>query len=102
MDLGMLDKCCPSLKTRAQIEEKRFDMSRADRNNEKYVIPVHRKNVWTNKWMQDPRNNFLQVSYHDPSALYRKGRGSFTRKRGLTLFYSFKRPRHIAKECPDR
>jgi hypothetical protein len=69
MDLGMFDKCYPGLKTRAQLEERRFDMSIYDRNNERYVIPMHRKNVWTNKWMQDPRNNFLQVSYYDPSAL---------------------------------
>jgi hypothetical protein len=75
MNLGMLGKFCPSLKTRAQIEERSFD-----RNNERYVIPMHRKNVWTNKWMQDPRKNFLQVSYCDPSAQYRKGWGSFKRK----------------------
>jgi hypothetical protein len=46
----MFDKSCPSLKTRAQLEERRVDMSRSDRNNERYVI-THRKNVWTNKWM---------------------------------------------------
>jgi hypothetical protein len=43
-------------------------MSRYEINNERYVIPKHRKNVWTNKWMQDPRKNFLQVSYYDSSA----------------------------------
>jgi hypothetical protein len=48
-------------------------MSRSDKNNERYVIPMHRENVWTNKWMQDPRKNFFQVSYHDPSAQYMKG-----------------------------
>ena len=55
MDLGMFDKLYPSLKTRALIDERKFDMNISDR----YVIPMHRKNVWTNKWMQDPRKNFL-------------------------------------------
>jgi hypothetical protein len=64
----MFDKIFPSLKTRALIDERRFGMSRYDKNSERYVIPMHRDNVWTNKWMQDPRKNFLQVSYHDPSA----------------------------------
>ena len=49
MDLGMFDKFCPNLKTRAQIEDIIFDMNRSHRNNEMYVIPMHRKNVWTNK-----------------------------------------------------
>jgi hypothetical protein len=47
----MFDKIYPSLKTRALIEEIRFDMSRSDKNSERYVIPMHKKNVWTNKWM---------------------------------------------------
>jgi hypothetical protein len=102
MDLGMFDKFCPSLKTRAQLDERRFYMTRSDRNNERYVIPMHIKNFGTNKWMQDPRNIFFQVSYYDPSAQYRKGWGSFKRKRGLTLCYSCRRPRHLAKECPGR
>jgi hypothetical protein len=102
MDLGMFDKICPSLKSRAHLDKRRFDMSRSDRNNERYVIPMHRKNVWTNQWMQDPRKKFLQVSYYDPSAQYRKGWGSFQRNRGLTLCYSCRRPRHLAKECPSR
>jgi hypothetical protein len=67
MDLGMFDKFCPRLKSRAQLDERSFDMSRSDKNSERYIIPMHRKNVWTNKWMQDPRNNFLQVRYYDPS-----------------------------------
>jgi hypothetical protein len=102
MDLGMFERFCPSLKTRAQLEEIRFDMNRSDRNSEIYVIPMHRKNCWTNKWMQDPRNNFLQVHHYEPSAQYRKGWGSFKRKRGLTLCYSCRRSRHLAKECPGR
>ena len=73
----MFDKFCPNLKTRAQLEEIIFDMNRSDINNERYVIPMHRKNVWTNKWIQDPRNIFLQVSYHDPSVPQRRGWGSF-------------------------
>jgi hypothetical protein len=102
MDLGMFDKFCPSMKTRAQLDERRLDLSRSYRNSERYVIPMHRKNVWTNKWMQDPRKNFLQVSYHDPSVQYRKGWGLFKRKRGLTLCYSCRRPGHLAKEFPGR
>ena len=68
MDLGMFDRLCPSLKTKVLIDESRFDMNRSYMNSERYVIPMHRKNVWTKKWMQDPRNNFLQASYPDPGA----------------------------------
>jgi hypothetical protein len=68
MDLGMFDIFYPSLKTRAQLDERIFDMNRSDRNSERYVIPMHRNDFWTNKWMQDPRNNFLQVHHCDPSA----------------------------------
>jgi hypothetical protein len=42
---------CPSLKTRVQLEERILDMSRSDKNSERCVIPMHKKNVWTNKWM---------------------------------------------------
>ena len=59
MDLCILDRVCPSLKTRALLDERRFDMNRSGKNNDKYVIPMHTKNVWTNQWMQDPRKNFL-------------------------------------------
>jgi hypothetical protein len=59
MDLGMFDRFGPNLKTRAQIEEIIYDMNRSDRNSEIYVIPMHRKNCWTNKWMQDHRKNFF-------------------------------------------
>jgi hypothetical protein len=52
--------------------------------------------------MQYPRKNFFQVHHCDPSAQYRKGWGSFKRKRGLTLCYSCRKPGHLAKECPGR
>jgi hypothetical protein len=68
MDLGMFDRFGPSLKTRAQLEERRNDMNRSDKNSEIYIIPMHRKNFWNNKWMHDPRKNFLQVHHCDPSA----------------------------------
>jgi hypothetical protein len=51
MNLGMFYRLGPSLKTRAQLEERRYDMNRSDRNSERYVIPMHIKNCWTNKWM---------------------------------------------------
>ena len=68
----MFDRFYPSLKTRVLIDERRFDMSRSDKNSERYVMPMHRKNVGTNKWMQDPRKNLLQVSSYDPSVQYRR------------------------------
>jgi hypothetical protein len=77
-------------------------MNRSDRNNERHVIPMHRNIFWSNKWMQDPRNIFLRVSYCDHSAQYRKGWGSFKRKIELTLCYSCRRPGHLAKECTGR
>jgi hypothetical protein len=72
MDLGMLDGFCPSLKTRELLDKRVFDMNRSDKYNDRYVIPMHRKNFWTNQWMQDPRNKFLQDSHYDPSAQYKK------------------------------
>jgi hypothetical protein len=65
MELGMLDRFCPSLKTRERIEEKRCEMNR---NSERYVIAMHIKNVWTNTWLQDPRKKFFQVQHCDPRA----------------------------------
>jgi hypothetical protein len=99
MNLGMFNRSCLSLKTRAQLEE-RVDLNKFDRNTEKYVIPMHRKNFWTNKWMQEPRRNFCRMRVHhcDPNAQYRKACGSFKRKRGLTLCYNCKRLGHLAKE----
>jgi hypothetical protein len=72
MDLGMLDRFFPILKTRALLYERMFDMNRSDKNNERYVIPMHRNNFWTNQWMQDPRKKFLQASHYDPSKKYKK------------------------------
>jgi hypothetical protein len=94
----MFDRFCPSSETRALLDERRFDMNRFDKNSERFVIPMHRNNVWTNRWMQDPKMNLLQVSYHDPTAQYRRGLGSLKRKRGLTLYYSCRKSRHLAKE----
>jgi hypothetical protein len=102
MNLGVFDRFFPSLKTRALIDERRFDMSRSDKNSERCVISMHIKIVWTNKWMKDPRKNFLQVSSYDPSVQYKKGWGSLKLKRGLTLCYSCRRPRHLDKECPGK
>jgi hypothetical protein len=68
MDLGMFDRFYPNLTTRVLIDERIFDMSRSDKNSEKYVIPMHIKNVWTNKCMHDLKKKCLQVSYHDPNA----------------------------------
>jgi len=59
MDLGLFNRVFPSLKARSFIDERIFDMIRSDKNSERYVIPMQRKNVWTNKWMQDPRKNLL-------------------------------------------
>jgi hypothetical protein len=101
MNLGMFDGSTSSLKTRARLEE-RVDLNKFDRVSKIHVIPMHRKNFWTNKWMQDPRKNFLQVHHCDPSAQDRKVWGSFKRKRGLTLCYSCRSPRHLAKECPGK
>jgi hypothetical protein len=63
---------------------------------------MHRKNFWTNKWMQEPRNNFyrLQVHQYNLSAQYGKDWGSFKIKRGLTLCYNWRRSGHLAKEFP--
>jgi len=98
----MFDRFYPSLKTRVLIYERIFDMSRSNKNSEKYVIAMHRKNFWTDKWMQDPRKTFLWVSYYNHSVQYMKGWASFNRKRGLTLCYSCRKSGHLAKECPRR
>jgi hypothetical protein len=59
MYLGMFNRVCPSSKTRVLIDEGIFDINRSDKNSERYVIPMHKNNIWTNKWMQDPRENLL-------------------------------------------
>jgi hypothetical protein len=60
MNLGMFNRLCPSLKAREQLEE-RVDLSKDNRNEERYVIPMHKNNFWTNKWMQEPRKNFCRL-----------------------------------------
>jgi hypothetical protein len=73
MNLGMFDRFCPILKTRVLLDERRFDMNRSNKHNDRYVIPMHRKKVWNKKWMQDPRKNLLQVSSYGPNAQYIRG-----------------------------
>jgi hypothetical protein len=102
MDLGIFYRFHPSLKTKARLEERRYDMNRSYKNSERYVIPIHRKNFWTNQWMQDPRKTFFQVYHYDPSVKYMKGWGSFKRKRGWTVCYNCRRLGHLANECPGR
>jgi hypothetical protein len=101
MNLGMFDRFFSNLNVRAQLEEI-FDLNKFDRNRERDVIPIHRKNFWTNKWMQEPRKNFykMQVHHCDPSAQHKKGLGSFKVKRGLTLCYNCRISGHLFKECP--
>jgi ribosomal protein L33 len=55
MNLGMFDRFYPSLKARVKLEE-RFDLNKFDRNRERYVIPMHRKNFYR-----------LQAHHYDPS-----------------------------------
>jgi hypothetical protein len=60
MNLSMFNRFFPSLKSREQLEEI-IDLSRANINEERYVIPMHTKNFWTNKWIQEPRKNFCRL-----------------------------------------
>jgi hypothetical protein len=98
----MSNRFCPSLKTREPLKEM-GDLSKFNGNEEIYVIPMHKKSFWTNKWMQESRNCFciLQVQDYDPrgSMQYRKGWGKFKRKRGLTLCYNCITLGHLAMEC---
>jgi hypothetical protein len=65
MNLSMFNRFCPSMKDRVQLKE-RVDLSKF--NEKRYVIPIHRKSFWTDKWMHEPRNLFcrLQVQHFDP------------------------------------
>ena len=49
MDLGIFDRLFPILKPRKLIDEIKIDMNRSDKYNDRYGIPMHRKNVWANK-----------------------------------------------------
>jgi hypothetical protein len=40
MNLSMFNRLCHSLKARAQLQE-RVDLSKFNRNEERYVIPMH-------------------------------------------------------------
>jgi hypothetical protein len=84
MNLSMFDRFCPILKGRVQLEE-RIDQNNKDRNRERYVIHMHKKDFWTNKWMQEPIKNFfrLQVQHCDPSVQYKRSWEMYKRKRGL-------------------
>ena len=37
----MFDRIYPRLKTRALIDERRLDMNRSDKYNDRYVTPMH-------------------------------------------------------------
>ena len=82
--------------------EERVDLRKDNINEEGYVIPMHRNNFWTNKWMHEPRKNFcrLQVQHCDPSVQYMRSWGTYKIKRGLKLCYNYRRLGHISKECP--
>jgi hypothetical protein len=56
----MFNRLCPILKAREQLKEK-DDLSKFNGNEERYVILMHRKNFWTNKWMQEPRIFFSRL-----------------------------------------
>ena len=100
MNLGMLDRFCPSLKTRALLDGIKFDRS------DKIMIDMLCLCIERMFGLIDGcrilERIFLQANYHDPSAQYKRGWGSFKRKRGLTLCYSCKKSGHLAKECPRR
>jgi hypothetical protein len=42
----MFKRAYPNLKTGVLIDETRFHINRSNKNNEIYVIPMHRKIVW--------------------------------------------------------
>jgi hypothetical protein len=42
MNLSMFNRFCPSLKAKAHLK-KRVDLSKFNENEERYVIPMHRK-----------------------------------------------------------
>jgi hypothetical protein len=50
MNLSMFNRFFPSLKARGKLKE-RVDLSKFNGGEERYIIPMHRKRFWTNKWM---------------------------------------------------
>jgi hypothetical protein len=60
MNLSMFNILCLSMKARGQLKE-RVDLSKFNGNEERYVIPMHRKSFWTNKWMQELGKNFCRL-----------------------------------------
>jgi hypothetical protein len=41
----MFNRFCPSFKTRALVDEIKFDMNRSHKYSDRYVIPMHENNV---------------------------------------------------------
>jgi hypothetical protein len=41
----MFDRFGPRLNPSELIDERKFDMNRSDKHNDRYVIPMHRKKI---------------------------------------------------------
>jgi hypothetical protein len=64
MNLGMFNRCCPSLKNRAHVEEI-IELNKFDRNREKYVIPKHRKNFGLINGCRNLERIFVDCRYNN-------------------------------------